>query len=116
MLYGPPTGTDEQECSLSCKVAAPASKPPGLHAHAARVLPQRVQDVCAKSARAERAHAVACERVGCARERARARSCVPAMLCPRRWAKWCAQTAPRGTRRDAPRHARGHASRQDALK
>ena len=59
-LDGSPTSTDEQVGSLCCQVAAPASKPESLQAHAVSVLPDCVQDGRAKSVRAERSHAVAC--------------------------------------------------------
>ena len=105
-LDGSPTSTDEQVGSLCCQVAAPASKPESLQAHAVPVLPDGVQDSRAKGVRAERSHAVACQRVGRARKRSRASLGLPAVLRPSRGAKRRAQAAARRTRRCASRCAR----------
>ena len=100
-LDGSPTSTDEQVGSLCCQVAAPASKPESLQAHAVSVLPDGVQDSRAKGVRAERSHAVACQRVGRARKRSRASLGLLAVLRPSRGAKRRAQAAARRTRRCA---------------
>ena len=105
-LDGSPTSTDEQVGSLCCQVAAPASKPESLQAHAVSVLPDCVQDSRAKGVRAERSHAVACQRVGRARKRSRASLGLQAVLRPSRGAKRRAQAAARRTRRCASRCAR----------
>ena len=105
-LDGSPTSTDEQVGSLCCQVAAPASKPESLQAHTVPVLPDGVQDSRAKGVRAERSHAVACQRVGRARKRSRASLGLQAVLRPSRGAKRRAQAAARGTRRCASRCAR----------
>ena len=109
-LDGSPTSTDEQVGSLCCQVAAPASKPESLQAHTVPVLPDGVQDSRAKSVRAERSHAVACQRVGRARKRSRASLSLRAVLRPSRWANRRAQAAARRTRRCASRCARVQAS------
>ena len=105
-LDGAPTSTDEQVGSLCCQVAAPASKPESLQAHAVSVLPDGVQDGRAKSVRAESSHAVACKRVGRARKYSRASLSLQAVLRPSRGAKRRAQAATRRTRRCASRCAR----------
>ena len=105
-LDGLPTSADEQVGSLCCQVAAPASKPESLQAHTVPVLPDGVQDSRAKGVRAERSHAVACQRVGRARKRSRASLGLQAVLRPSRGAKRRAQAAARRTRRCASKCAR----------